>query len=538
MGTLDRIHLNVPFSQKDQAKMLGARWDPLAKKWYVGPGVDLAHFTPWLPPDLSSERVEETSPINESEVGLNPGDSKGLALSSFLAQVGLAIATQVPKSQWVRAEISQFRPLNGGHISLELAEHSAEGKLQARLQAFLWNGRAQELLDKFEQATGAHLATGLKVMLQLSAEFNATYGLRGVVEDIDPTYTLGDIAAKLNVIREALVQSGVFTLNKSLPSPVEFCRVAVISPKEAAGLGDFRQDADRLEVAGICHFTYYTATFQGEDAPRSLLAAITDLRSDVDAGQDYDAMCVIRGGGSVTDLYWLNDHALADALCRLSIPVFTGIGHERDNTILDEVAHQRFDTPSKVIGYISGTVYANANQAIEHLLLLLKAASNILATHEHQVERLRVEIQSNAKTQLLTTEHELERQWALIQSDSLGVIRDTEFELIRLLDFIQQTTHGQITSTHQALDQLKSLISHFGHQRLSEMELSLEGLAREILGVGPKATLNRGFSLARDAQGHPITSAEKALATQQFDLEFHDGEVSVKVTDPFQRKPS
>ena len=535
MNTVDRIHLNVPFSQKDQAKMLGARWDPLVKKWYVSPGVDLANFTPWLPPDLSLEDGEEAFPVGDRDVGLDPGDSKGLALSSFLAQVGLAIATQIPKSQWVRAEISQFRLLNGGHISLELAEHSAEGKLQARLQAFLWNGRAQGLLDKFEQATGAHLATGLKVMLQLSAEFNPTYGLRGVIEDIDPAYTLGDIAAKLNAIREALVAAGVFTLNKRLPSPTEFCRVAVISPKEAAGLGDFRQDADRLVSAGICEFVYYTAVFQGEDAARSLLSALADLRSDIDNGQDYDAVCIMRGGGSVTDLYWLNDHALADAVCRLSIPVFTGIGHERDNTILDEIAHQRFDTPSKVIGHISGTVYANANQAIEHLLLLLEAAGNILTTHEQRLDRLRLEIQSNAKTQLLTTEHELERQLAQIQSDSLGLIRTTEFELIRWLDVIQQQSQSHLTMTHQELDNLKALISHFGQQRLSEMELSIEGLAREILGVGPKATLKRGFSLARDPQGHPITSAEKARATQQFDLEFHDGEVTVHVTDPPKR---
>jgi exodeoxyribonuclease VII large subunit len=262
------------------------------------------------------------------------------------------------------------------------------------------------------------------------------------------------------------------------------------------------------------------------------LSAITDLRLDIDSGQSYDAVCIIRGGGSVTDLYWLNDHALADALCRLTIPVFTGIGHERDNTILDEVAHQRFDTPSKVIGHISGTIYANANQALENLLLLLKATGNILATHEQRVDRLRVEIQSNAKTQLLTTEHELERQLAHIQSDSLGIIRNTEFELIRLLDFVQQQAQCQITATNQDLDNLKNLISHFGHQRLSEMELSIEGLAREILGVGPKATLSRGFSLARDEKGQPITSAQKARAIQQFDLEFHDGEVTVKVTDP------
>jgi exodeoxyribonuclease VII large subunit len=531
MATVDRIHLNVPFSQKDQAKMLGARWDPLVKKWYVSPGVDLAHFTPWLPPDLSLERVEETSSINESEVGLNPGDSKGLALSSFLAQVSLAIATQVPKSQWVRAEISQFRPLNGGHISLELAEHSAEGKLQARLQAFLWNGRAQGLLDKFEQATGAHLATGLKVMLQLSAEFNATYGLRGVIEDIDPAYTLGDIAAKLNAIREALLAAGVFTLNKGLPSPTEFCRVAVISPKEAAGLGDFRQDANRLEQPGICEFVYYTATFQGEDAPRSLLSAISDLRSDVDNGQHFDAVCIIRGGGSVTDLYWLNDHALADAVCRLSIPVFTGIGHERDNTILDEIAHQRFDTPSKVIGHISGTIYANAGQAIEQLLLILKTSGAILAHHEQQLDRFMSDIQAMVSQHLLATEHDLDTQLTQVRNSGLGLIREADHNTSRQWDFIHLETQGQINALEAEVDHTLTRIRQDGQHLISQSALLVESFAREILGVGPKATLRRGFSLARDQKGQPITSAKSARKARHFDLEFHDGQIPITLDE-------
>jgi exodeoxyribonuclease VII large subunit len=530
MNTVDRFHLNVPYSEKDIAKSLGARWDPGVKKWYVTAGVDLSLFGAWLPEDDNSPSGALLLDVRTEDDGALVENS-GVSLSSFLAQVGQAISTQVQRSQWVRAEISQLRSLNGGHISLELVEHSADGKLQARLQAFLWNSRAEGLWDKFERATGAHLAAGLKVMLQLSAEFNATYGLRAVVEDIDPAYTLGDIAAKLNAIRESLVAAGVFGLNQSLPPPTEFCRVAVISPKEAAGLGDFRQDANRLEQPGVCGFVYYTATFQGEDAPRSLLSAISDLRSDIDNGQHFDAVCIIRGGGSVTDLYWLNDHALADAVCRLSIPVFTGIGHERDNTILDEVAHQRFDTPSKVIGHISGTIYANAGQAIEQLLLILKTSGAILAQHEQQLDRFLSDIHASVSQHLLTTEHDLDTQLTHIRNSGRGLLQEAEHNVSKHWDFIRLETQGQINALDIEVDNTLTRIRQEGQHLLNQSELHIESLAREILGVGPKATLKRGFSLARDQKGQPITSAKRARKARQFDLEFHDGQIPVTLTD-------
>ena len=529
MNTVDRLHLNVPYSEKDIAKSLGARWDPAVKKWYVSPGMDLSPFAAWLPDDDDS--FESPSLDQGSSTDGAPFENTGLPLSAFLAQVGRAITTQVKRSQWVRAEISQLKGLNGGHVSLELVEHSADGKLQARVQAFLWNSRAEGLWDKFERATGAHLAVGLKVMLQLSAEFNATYGLRAIVEDIDPAYTLGDIAAKLKAIRESLIASGVFTLNQTLPSPVEFFRVAVISPQEAAGLGDFRQDANRLEQPGICQFVYYTATFQGEDAPRSLLSAISDLRSDMDNGQHFDAVCIIRGGGSVTDLYWLNDHALADAVCRLSIPVFTGIGHERDNTILDEVAHQRFDTPSKVIGHISGTIYANASQAIEQLLLILKTSNTILASYEQQLDRLVSDIRALVGQSLLSTAHDLDTQLTQIRTLGHTLLREAEHDISKQWDFIRLETQGQINALEVEVDHTLSGIRQDGQHLLNQSELLTESLAREIIGIGPKATLKRGFSLARDQNGQPITSAKNARKVRQFDLEFHDGQIPVILTE-------
>ena len=516
--------LEVPFAQQDQAKMLGARWDPLKKKWYVPDGLSLIPFKMWLSEDGLIQDQLPTPPHTHPLIS-ESGDS--VCLSAFLQEVSGAIMERVKRSQWVRVEISQLRPINGGHLALELVEHDGEGKLIARLQGFLWNSRAQTVLARFQETTGAVLEVGIKVLFQLTAEFNATYGLRAIIEDIDPTFTLGDIAAKLNAIREGLIQRGVYDLNRKLPCPTEFCKVAVISPREAAGLGDFRQDADRLQSHGICEFTYYTATFQGPDTSGSLLEAIHRLREDVQGGQAFDAVCLIRGGGSVTDLYWLNDEAVAEAIARLEIPVLTGIGHERDNTILDEIANQRFDTPSKVIGHIEGTLYGNTQAAIENLLIIFKTAENHLARGNQDVEDSLRRIVSLAQEQLLHAEHRLDRDFRSIQYESNRHLEFTDFEIIRTLDSIGQRSALIIDSMMRDLEYLRIRLHDLSLERLKEAEQMTEAFAREVLGLGPKATLSRGFALAHHMDGPPITSTQSARLAHQFNLEFHDGTIPV-----------
>lgn len=506
--------------------MLGARWDAVAKKWFVSKDVQLELFTAWLPQESfgHDERLTTLSHPLLSE------DDVGIPLSHYLLQVADAVMRSVPRSQWVRAEISQVRAINGGHLSLELVEHDASGRLTARVAAFLWSARAGTLKQKFELATGAHLAAGLKIMVQVSAEFSATYGLRTVIEDIDPSYTLGDIEAKLKAIREELKQKGLINRNKSLLTPVEFTRVAVISPTEAAGLGDFRQDADHLDTSGICQFTYYTATFQGPDAQKSLIKAISALEDDSDRGIQFDAVCIIRGGGSVTDLYWLNELSLAEAICRLPIPVFTGIGHERDNTILDEVAHQRFDTPSKVIGWISGTILQNATQAIEHLLSILKRSQEIIALNESLLESSYTEITHRSRQAIMTSEHDIEQHLATIRQVTLERISESEALLERQHATLHQSAQLQLLEAERDIENSLQLIRVYGQKSVQESEQTIEALAREILGAGPDATLKRGFTLTRTRSGQPITSAKTAQSEGTLDLEFHDGHLNVKVT--------
>lgn len=496
-----KVYLTVPFSEKDKAKSLGARWDGDARRWYVIEGVPLEPFAPWLPGmSVTSTPVNSPAGLDQPAESFE-GETKGITLSAFLGQVEVAIARHVLPAQWVQAEISQLRPTGGGHMALELVEHDGAGRLVARVQGFLWSNRAKEVIGKFEKVTGAKLVTGIKVLLKVTAEFSAPYGLRATVDDIDPSYTLGDIEAKLKAIRDTLTQEGVIDLNKKLPAPLEFCHVAVISPAEAAGLGDFRRDADRLHEARICRFDYYVAKFQGKDAPSSVLSAFKQVLADFKSGHRFDAVCVIRGGGSVTDLYWLNDLDLARALCLMPVPVFSGIGHERDNTILDEVAHKRCDTPSKVIGWINGIVYSNVSDAIQNMLSILKDAQSAIAFYEQGVESYFASIKSTAEQGLIKAEGEIDRVMDAIKHQASGIMANVETDIDRYLEVIRDAAVRQMRDAEQ----------------------SIEGLAREVLGMGPKATLERGFALVRDDQNKPITSSKKAKEGGRIQIEFHDG---------------
>lgn len=181
----------------------------------------------------------------------------------------------------------------------------------------------------------------------------AQYGFSLDIDAIDPAYTLGELEARKQGIRAQLQAEGVFAANKQLPPPWDFQAVLVVAPTGGAGPKDFQAEADRLQSLGICRFTYALSRL-GEGAPAEIRHALqAALGQGTGIGAiPFDAVAIIRGGGAVNDLAWLNDYGLARLICDLPIPVMTGIGHERDSTLLDEVAHTRYDTPSKVIAYI------------------------------------------------------------------------------------------------------------------------------------------------------------------------------------------
>src|SRR5450830_329899 len=360
--TETNIALNVPFAQKDSAKALGAKFDFNNKVWYVPAGMDSSPFERWMPngtrPAVSVNLLEADIPLMDK---LSVQDNQYLTLSGILNRVAGLIKGKFTEAYWIQLEVSKFNN-RGQHAYFDFVEYDGQGKEIAKARGALWAGTKNTLLNKFEAATGSDIQDGMKLLLKLSVEFSAQYGLSFVVEDIDPSYTLGDMEAKLKAIREALIKANLFDLNKKLPKPIEFTRVAVISPEGAAGLADFMREADIVHAARLCRFVYYTAVFQGKECAKSLTTALEKMHQD-HARDAFDAVVIIRGGGASSDLAWLNDYDLAALVCMTPIPVLTGIGYQIDDTILDEVAHQRFDTPSKVSAFIAGVIINNANSA-------------------------------------------------------------------------------------------------------------------------------------------------------------------------------
>lgn len=283
-----------------------------------------------------------------------------LELSDLLGYVGQVVNRGIPGAVWVRAELASVTDRR--HLYLDVVQ-SEDGQEVAKARATLWARERYSLEGKFRRATGGGLRSGMKVLLYVTAEFHPQYGFSLHILDLSPEFTVGDQAIKLDNIRRVLDQEGLLERNRSLPPPSDFSRVAVVSPRQAAGLEDFVREADRLQAAGATEFVYLPATFQGREAPASLISALSAaLLAHLEA--PLDALVIIRGGGAQTDLAWLNDLELARMVARFPVPVMTGIGHARDDSILDEVACIRSDTPSKAAAYVVNTVAAAAGAAL------------------------------------------------------------------------------------------------------------------------------------------------------------------------------
>jgi exodeoxyribonuclease VII large subunit len=368
---------------------------------------------------------------------------------------------------------------------------------------------------------------------------------------VDPSYTVGDLAARLARMSGLLEAEGVLGRNRQRPAPPDFTHVAVISPTGSAGLGDFQREAKKLHHHGLCEFRYYAAAFQGAEASASIRGAAKELYGHHKNRRTFDALCIIRGGGSVTDLAWLHEHDLARTACHLPIPILTGIGHERDSTILDEVAHTRFDTPSKVALHIASTIWRNAVAARSDFERVRTQARHALRSQTKAVERQGERLSAGTAHALERSRLDCDRRVSAVQSSAryqLGESgRAVEAGRVRLAD---EVAHLQIR-TIQSVDLLAESVASSARLRLddagaradrlsqqvksgaglalSSARYATESHARLVVGLGPGATLRRGFAIVRSPDVRPITRRELAGRQSRLDLEFQDGLLSVDV---------
>jgi exodeoxyribonuclease VII large subunit len=578
--TIDRMaktYLTTTYNERADAKALGARWDPAESKWFVPDGLDLAPFSVWLPATLrpagaSSEVVPRPNVGSELAVS----GKKGISLSQLLGGVSQAVALAYKSGVWVLVEVVELRS-NGGHIFMGVSERDSKGTVLAKTSAVIWQSTANTILPEFARATGAQLAPGIKLLVRARPVFKAEHGFSLEVDAIDLEYTLGDLEARKREIRERLLAEGVFAANKQLTAPWDFNAVLVVAPAGGAGLGDFQAEANRLETGGICQFVYAYSRFQGEGAAREICDAMQLALAAWDfatAGLP-DAVVIIRGGGAVNDLAWLNDYDLARYVCDLQIPVLTGIGHERDNTVLDAVAHLKFDTPSKVIVGIEQTIVQRTRQAqgdfdqIANLaaraILTAKGATvdvdvavrNEARRHLAQGKQLTAELlvdvrlsavqglrscaeQSREKLQLVKTEavaqlasanQNVPNYWNEVSFGTRHAIRAARTEGDALIGGVLERGRRDVVHATRGAWQSLDEVSVLARQIVQDGALRSEALMREIAGQGPEKTLNRGFAIVRTQDGLPITRAAQAVDGSDIAIQFQDGHVAARTNN-------
>ena len=596
-------YLKVPFREKDEAKALGARWDPDRRSWYVPDGIALDDFARWLPADGDSDEALVRSanppprqrsagrpsaglgtdpatrltadpapelrdifalpadgaliardPAGQAERGagettaLTTGGKAGIPLSRLLTAVGRVIAGSFADPLWVTVEVSHARLAPQGHVYLELSERNAAGQLIAKASGMIWASTARSILPAFEKATQVTLAAGIKLLVRVRPGFKSQYGFSLEIDAIDPAYTLGDLEAKKTEIRERLKREGLFDRNRRLPPPWDYNIIIVIAPDGAAGLGDFREEAGRLERHGLCRFFYSHSRFQGEGAAAGIQTVAAEA---LVSRAGVDALVIIRGGGAVNDLAWLNDYALARFVCECPVPVLTGIGHERDSTLLDEVANRSFDTPSKTILGIEQRIASRANEAREAMAQIAGLAHDAVITARHDTERLASRSREAAAASVHVARQRCERLLAETRRqaeqqhlrataatrsalDSVAysarqAIHDGRQALPGLRREVLISTRNAVRDSRQDLDRTIRSVGQDARQQLSRTRQQAEALVREVTGQGPAKTLGRGFALVRSADGQPLTRAQGSADAGTVQIQFQDGRLDADI---------
>lgn len=402
-------------------------------------------------------------------------------LNSLIRQ---SLHEALPDAYWVHAELSEVREAYNGHCYIELVQKAEKGNtLLAKTRGVIWANIYKMLKPYFERETGQCFSAGIKVLLQVTVDYHEQYGLSLTVQDIDPTYTLGDMARRRREILLQLEAEGVLELNKELPMPLLPQRVAVISAAGAAGYGDFCNQLVGNPYRFVFYLRLFPAVMQGNRVESSVIAALDRIAAERDL---WDVVVIIRGGGATSDLSGFDTYALAANCAQFPLPIITGIGHERDDTVLDMVAHTRAKTPTA---------------AAEYLVACLSDSAMTL-------ERLTSELTTGVTERMYKEDGRLNRLIERLPS------------LFALVNSRQQYRLAQLDTRLRNAVQ-KNLVEH-AHKLLL--------LEKVVEGASPTRILERGYTITR-CNGKVVSCADLLDRGMVLTTEFADGEVSSEVLE-------
>ena len=423
---------------------------------------------------------------------------KALTLHELNALVRETLELSMPNAYWVQAELAEVRERNG-HCYMELVQMSPAKQLVAKASARCWRNTWQLLRPHFERLTGQQLHAGMSVMLQVYPQFHEAYGFSWIVSDINPEFTMGDMARKRQEIIRQLKEEGVFDLQKELTLPMFTQRIAVISSETAAGYGDFCNQLADNAYGFQFHTELFPAIMQGEQVESSVIAALDHINERI---ADFDVVVIIRGGGATTDLSGFDTLLLAENVANFPLPIITGIGHDRDESVLDMISHTRVKTPT--------------------------AAAAFLIDHLAQVYE-RIEDSQRALVNLVKRRMEKEQMRLQRLSSTLPVIFSLvktrgNARLERLQTNLLAAMQQRIRDSRNNLSTFNAQFAMLHSQFITRQRHRLQLIEEKVRNLDPVLLLNRGYSITLK-DGKVVRDASQLKAGDEIETRLKKGNV-------------
>lgn len=400
---------------------------------------------------------------------------------------------------WVEAELSEARE-NNGHCYMALVQKDENGNTPvARASAKCWRSSWLPLRHKFENVTGTRICPGIKVLLKVYPQFHEAFGFSWIVEDIDPTYTLGDMARRRQEIIRILQEEGVLDLNRQIPLPMFTQRIAIVSSETAAGYGDFCNQLERNQYGYRFHFTLFPAVMQGEGVEKSVIGALDEI---YEREHDYDCVVIIRGGGATSDLSGFDSLVLAENIANFPLPVIAGIGHERDETVVDIVAHVSVKTPTAAAAFLIDNLRNVDMQLMEIKQSIYSNARMTMQAEEQRMARL---------AQIIPT------LFSLVNSKQTAYLGNLSH---RLHSASQRLVDGKIKEAVI----VEGRMSTAAQRMVSDEKHRIEMLLQRVNALDPQQILDRGYSITLH-NGKALMNSEALAEGDELETRLAKGKV-------------
>jgi len=449
-----------------------------------------------------------------------------LSLTELQLIIRDSLYLSLPEMFWVVAEISELKENYAGHCYLELIEkHPDEKNIRARVKAIIWSKRYRFLKSYFENVTGESLREGLKVLVKIKVEYHELYGLSLVISDIDPAFTIGEMAMKRQLVIKKLEQEGVFSMNKDLDLPVVPQKIAIISSKNAAGYSDFINHLTGNSYGYVFYTALIESAMQGEETESGILKALDKIAENVHL---FDLVVIIRGGGSQTDLSWFDSYNIAYHVTQFPLPVLTGIGHDKDMSVTDMVANMALKTPTAVADFIVETVTGFETHLIDLYTEIRDLSSEIINNNKIRIESSGMKLVH--LTRILISDIKDQLSEKIIETINVGkeytfrAGRIPANHLTRLVSEVKSFSNIRDSALSITYKNLKTLT----YNSLESHRLAIAVLENSLSIMKPENVLRRGYTITSH-NGKIIKLSDELKTDDILDTQFCNGNVKSRV---------